>query len=81
MYTVTIVRAARKDLARLPVTVASRVDAVIQALATDPRPAGCIKLAGSPYWRVRVGDYRILYEVDEDRRVITVVQAGHRQDV
>jgi mRNA interferase RelE/StbE len=51
------------------------------ALETDPRPPGCVKLAGREGWRVRVGDYRVLYSIDDNARVISVKQIGHRRDV
>ena len=53
----------------------------IQALGTNPRPAGSEKLTGAEQYRVRHGVYRILYEVDDVRRTVTVVKIGHRREV
>jgi mRNA interferase RelE/StbE len=54
----------------------------IQALSTDPRPPGCEKLSGHPdRYRVRQGDYRVVYSVDDVERVVLVVKVGHRREV
>ena len=82
MYQVLIERAAERDLRRLPGTVHDRVIAAIRALARDPRPPGCRKLTGSANdWRVRVGDYRIVYEIADAIRIVRVHRVRHRRDV
>lgn len=82
MYRVLIERAAEKDLARLSSEMHDRVIAAIQALATNPRPPGCRKLAGSKAdWRIRVGDYRVLYEIADEIRIVRVNRVRHRRDV
>jgi mRNA interferase RelE/StbE len=53
----------------------------IEALADDPRPQGCAKLAGGDRYRVRCGAYRIVYSVEDERRIVLVVKIGHRKDV
>jgi mRNA interferase RelE/StbE len=53
----------------------------VHQLAEDPRPPGCHKLQNREGWRIRVGDYRLVYEVDDDLRTVTVLLAGHRRDV
>ena len=58
-----------------------RIVAKIRSLATDPRPPGCHKLSGADKFRVRHGKYRIIYSVDDDRLVISVVRIGHRRDI
>ncbi len=58
-----------------------RVAQRIQDLATDPRPPGCEKLSGEDKYRVRQGDYRIVYAVDDRKSVVTVVKVGHRKEV
>ena len=78
---VELTPAARRDLAKLPTDVLRRVDAHILALAEDPYPPGAKKLQGSEFFRVRVGDYRILYTVERRRLVILVVRVGHRRDI
>lgn len=82
MYRVLIERSAEKDLGRLEADVRRRVIGAIRDLATDPRPAGCRRLAGvADYWRVRVGDCRILYAVADDIRVVAIRQIRHRREV
>jgi mRNA interferase RelE/StbE len=81
-YTVEIARRAVKAIARLPRTEQQRVRAAIDLLADEPRPPGSAALLGEEStYRVRVGNYRILYEVIDDRLVIQVVRVGHRRDV
>ena len=81
-YTVEIARRAVRSLARLPRTEQQRIRAAIDLLADEPRPPGCVALTGEKStYRVRVGNYRILYEVIDARLVIQVVRVGHRGDV
>lgn len=81
MYRIVIVRSAQKELAALPNAVYDRVVAAIQSLATTPRPFGCVKLQGSEDWRIRVGAYRIIYRINDDELVVTVIKVGHRGSV
>ena len=82
MYRVLLERSAEKDLARLASAVHDRVVTAIQALATNPRPPGCRKLAGSKNdWRIRVGDYRIIYEIADEIRIVRVNRVRHRREV
>jgi mRNA interferase RelE/StbE len=81
-YRVEISRRATKSLRSLPRKEQQRVRAVIDLLAENPRPPGCVALAGEDRaYRVRSGDYRIVYEVYDDRLVVQVVRLGHRRDV
>jgi mRNA interferase RelE/StbE len=81
MYRVLLERAAEKDLSRLSSEVHVRVIAAIQALANNPRPPGCRKLTGSNHdWRIRVGDYRVLYEIADQIRVVRVNRVRHRRE-
>ena len=81
-YQVEIARRAVKLLASLPRPDQQRIRAAIDLLANEPRPPGCTKLSGEPNtYRVRTGDYRILYDVFDDRLVVQVVKVGHRRDV
>ena len=73
-------RAAQRDLADLPKNALKRVDAKIQSLAEDPHPRGTKKLEDNLF-RVRVGDYRIIYQVESDRIVIVIVRVRHRREV
>ena len=82
MYRVLLERGAERDLTRLSSEIHDRVIAAIQALATNPRAPGCRKLAGSKHdWRIRVGDYRVLYFADTKAKQISVGVIGHRRDV
>ena len=81
-YTVEIARRAFKSIAGLPRKEQQRVRAAIDLLTDEPRPPGCVALAGEDsVYRVRVGNYRILYEVIDTRLVIQVVRVAHRRDV
>ena len=80
-YRVVITKKATKAIQALPATARHRVADAILALAEDPRPAGCKKLVGADQWRIRVGDYRILYMVSDGELLVTVVRVAHRREV
>lgn len=81
-YRVELLPAARRDLGALPRPAQVLVGATLAGLADDPRPAGVSKLVGLPdVLRVRVGEYRILYQVHEARVLVLVVRVGDRRDV
>jgi len=80
-YEVRIVRSAEKELDRLSETVYARLSRKIIALEDNPRPRGVRKLSGREEYRLRVGDYRILYVIDDKNRVVTVFAVGHRREV
>lgn len=73
----SVVRAIRK----LPPEAKRRIQAVIEVLAEEPRPPSAKKLTARPEWRVRTGDYRVLYRIEDEVLTIVVVHAGHRRDV
>jgi mRNA interferase RelE/StbE len=79
-YQVVILRSAQKSLARLPKTAYERVRDATRALATDPRPSGSKKLVDRNGWRIRAGDYRVIYEIDDSNRLVTILHIGHRSD-
>ena len=80
-YHVLFARSARKELEALADSVVSRVLRRVKALANDPRPPGCKKLAVSEnLWRIRVGDYRVIYTIDDDAKLVDVVVVRHRSD-
>jgi mRNA interferase RelE/StbE len=82
VYEVFLERAAENDLKRLPATTFHRIIPQIRTLAENPRPSGCRKLTGSKNdWRIRVGDYRVLYEIDEKTRVVRIMRVRHRREV
>ena len=82
MFEILLERTAEKDLRRLTGIVHARVIKTIQPLSTQPRPVGAKKLAGSKNdWRIRVGDYRVLYEIAESIRIVRINRIRHRRDV
>ena len=82
MYRVLLERGAERDLSRLSSEVHDRVIVAIQALALDPRPPGCRKLTGSKDdWRIWVGDYRVVYEIADQIRIVRVNRVRHRREV
>jgi mRNA interferase RelE/StbE len=80
-YRVELERAPAKALTDLPRADQRRIVARLDALATDPRPPGVVKLAGTVGYRVRQGDYRIVYVVDDGLQVVTVTRIAHRKQV
>ena len=81
-YSVEISRRAIKSIAGLPPKEQRRIQAAIDLLAEEPRPPNCVALSGEEsVYRVRVGDYRILYEVVDARLLVLVIRVGHRRDV
>ena len=81
MYAIVITSSAEKDLRRLDRAVKNRVTVAILALTDDPRPAGCIKIKSEPSaWRIRVGEYRVAYIIDDQAKVVTVIRVGSRGD-
>jgi mRNA interferase RelE/StbE len=81
-YSVQFVRSARKELERLSDEVLGRVFPRIEALAETPRPPGCKKLRGAKdLWRIRIGSYRVVYQVDDDVLVVEVRAVGDRKDI
>jgi len=80
-YEVFILRRAQKQLAGLPKQNYSRIRDVVTTLAANPRPSGCKKLTGREGWRIRSGDYRVIYEIDDDHKRVIILDVGHRKDV
>jgi mRNA interferase RelE/StbE len=78
-YTVLVGRPAQKEIRALEESARRRVLAELRVLAAEPRPPGCRKLVGArDRWRVRVGDYRIIYTVEDADRVVRIVAVRHR---
>jgi len=80
-YKIFIEKSAQKDLAKIPLQHQNRIITAIQLLAKNPRPAGSKKLSGRDAWRIRIGTYRVIYEILDDRLIILVVVIGHRKDI
>lgn len=80
-YSVSILRSAQKSLGHLPSGIQDRIITAIRRLGTNPRPSGVKKLSGREAWRIRVGDYRIIYEISDANLTVLVVDVGHRRDI
>lgn len=80
-YRIELRPAAVRALRKLDAPVARRLQAAIALLAEDPRPPASRPLRGRPAWRVRVGDYRVIYTIEDDVLLIVVVTLGQRRDV
>jgi mRNA interferase RelE/StbE len=80
-YRLEITPSAAKELSRIPRKDLRRIVARIQALADDPRPSGSKKLCAQEKYRIRQGDYRVLYQIEDDGPVVYVVKIAHRRDV
>jgi mRNA interferase RelE/StbE len=81
-YSVTFARSARKELESLSQTDAIRILKKIESLPANPRPSGCKKLTGqNSLWRIRIGDYRVVYSIDDTHRLIDITIIRHRSSV
>ncbi len=81
-YAVELKPSARKELESLPDSVLARVFRKLESLADDPRPPGCKKLKGyKDHWRVRIGDWRVVYIIDDAERLLSVTRIAHRREV
>jgi mRNA interferase RelE/StbE len=80
-YALGILPRAQRELGALPTETYQRLREAIFALAHEPRPQSSRKLTGREGWRLRVGDYRVLYDIDDAKQTITIVHVGHRRDV
>jgi len=80
-YSIEIKKSATKEIAKLPKLHLKRIIEKIQLLSINPRPDGCKKLSADEKYRIRVGDYRILYTIEDNQLIIYVVKIGHRKDV
>ncbi len=80
-YRVEIARTAQKALKSLDGSVRPRIAEAIRALADNPRPPGCVKLTNREAWRIRIGDYRVVYEIHDAVLLVTVIDVGHRGEI
>ena len=82
MYKIIISRIAEKQLESFPKHIANAITAKIDSLAMDPYPSGCKKLEGSEKeYRLRSGDYRIIYRIENEWLIVEVIRIGHRRDI
>ena len=80
-YSIVFARSARKELQNLDPQVARRILKQIEALVANPRPSGVVKLEGaSDLWRIRVGEWRVVYRISDRDRLVDVVAVRHRRD-
>jgi mRNA interferase RelE/StbE len=81
-YSVELKPSARKELERLPAKLIERIFPKLEGLASEPRPSGCKKLKGGQReWRIRAGDYRVVYAVDDEKLLVSVTRIRHRSEV
>lgn len=81
-YQLKIKHAAERDLRRLPPTIFHKINPQSLSLRENPRPPGVRKLKGNREgWRIRVGDYRVVYQIDDERRIVSIVRVRHRRDI
>ncbi len=81
LYEIVFARSARKELQALPQTVAERILEKVELLASNPRPSGCKKLRGhSGLWRIRIGEYRVIYSIDDNKLIIDISVIRHRSE-
>jgi mRNA interferase RelE/StbE len=81
VFEVLIEHTAERDLKKLNADDFNRIITNITSLAENPRPHGCRKITGSEsYWRIRIGNYRVIYEIDDSDRTVRVFRVRHRRD-
>ena len=80
-YGIRLLRSAEKEMEKLPVEIHSRISRRILSLEDNPRPKGAKKLSARDEYRLRVGNYRILYTVSDSDRAVTIIAVGHRREV
>jgi mRNA interferase RelE/StbE len=80
-YSISIKKRAAKALNNLPDGDYQRVRDAIRELAPNPRPSGCLELAGREGWRIRIGVYRVIYQISDREQKIIVLDIGHRRDI
>lgn len=81
MFQVIVENKARKKIRRFPKELVKRIDKALTGLCQNPRPPGSEKLTGTDGWRIRVGDYRILYAIDDKNKLVTIYDMDHRRQV
>jgi mRNA interferase RelE/StbE len=80
-YAVDIHAPAKKSLCRLPENFQTRIARSMLALAENPRPSGVVKLSGRDGWRIRIGDYRVIYTIDDVKKEVVIYAVGHRREI
>ena len=81
-YAIYYRASVKREMRHLDGDIVRRVDAAILALSDNPRPPGCVKLSGlADLWRIRVGDYRVVYEIRDRQLIVLIVGVAHRREV
>ena len=80
-YKLFILRRAQKELSKLPEDIYEKIKQEIFKLSQNPKPIGAKKLINREGWRIKIGNHRIIYEIDKDNQTITILHIGHRKDV
>jgi len=81
MYKIQILKSADKTLRNVARKERVKIVEQISQLAENPRPFGCKKLRGTEFYRIRIGDYRVIYKIEDDVLLILVIRIGHRKDI
>ena len=83
MYTISIKPSALKEINKLPTPTIKKIGKAIDGLSKNPRPDGVKKLKGSDeeLYRIRIGDYRIVYSIEDEIKIIDILKVGHRKDI
>jgi mRNA interferase RelE/StbE len=80
-YKIYFRKSAAKEISKLPNPAIQKIIKRIESLAIDPRPVGCEKLTGQEFYRIRQGNYRIIYSIQDNELTIWVVKISHRKDI
>ncbi|HEV2613586.1 MAG TPA: type II toxin-antitoxin system RelE/ParE family toxin [Gammaproteobacteria bacterium] len=80
-YQINIEKTAAKSLQKIPKSDQAKIINAIQPLAHNPRPSGCKKLVGRDGWRIRIGNYRVIYEINDGQLRILIIEIGHRKEI
>ena len=80
-YTIVFEKDAQKKLYKLPEATRNKIIIKVSGLAADPRPPGCKKLTGRPGYRIRIGDYRVIYLIEDGKLSILVLDVGNRKNI
>ena len=80
-YEISFASSVYKDFRKIAPRETKRIMAAIRALAENPRPHGVRKMKGKPYYRLRVGTYRVIYDINDSSLVVLVIEVGHRKEI
>ncbi|MFH0883486.1 MAG: type II toxin-antitoxin system RelE/ParE family toxin [bacterium] len=83
MYEISFTRSADSDYRDLPADLRNKVGTAVDGLSINPRPDGVqkMKVANPPFWRIRIGDYRIIFAIDDNKKEVVIARIRHRKDV